>query len=95
MSVLIAKSLSERPPKVLGGLQSFPLWAGDGQTAPYCLLLRPESPCRRGPPDLAIETAFWRFTCPRMGLDIQTRLDWLGIPLGVHCSQPDLSNVTG
>ena len=27
MSVLIAKSLNERPPKVLGGLQSFPLWA--------------------------------------------------------------------
>ena len=27
MSVLIAKSLNERPPTVLGGLQSFPLWA--------------------------------------------------------------------
>jgi hypothetical protein len=28
-----------------------------GQTASYGLLLRPESPCRRGPLDLAIETA--------------------------------------
>jgi hypothetical protein len=25
----------------------------DSQTAPYCLLLRPQSPCRRGPLDLA------------------------------------------
>jgi hypothetical protein len=29
----------------------------DGQTAPYCLLLRPESPCGLGQRDLAIETA--------------------------------------
>ena len=28
-----------------------------GLSAPYCLLLRPESPCRRGPLDLAIEIA--------------------------------------
>jgi hypothetical protein len=27
------------------------------QTAPYCLLLRPESPCRRGQLDLAIGNA--------------------------------------
>src|SRR5260370_41332053 len=42
MSVLIAKSLSERPPKVLGGLQSFPLWADYGQTAPYRLSSGPD-----------------------------------------------------
>jgi len=35
MSVLIAKSLSERPPKVLGGLQSFPLWADYRQTGNF------------------------------------------------------------
>jgi hypothetical protein len=28
-----------------------------GQSAPYCLLLRLEPPCRRGLLDLAIETA--------------------------------------
>jgi len=32
-------------------------WADDGQTAPYYLLLRPESPCRLGELELAIETA--------------------------------------
>jgi hypothetical protein len=36
--------------------------ADDGQTAPYCLLLRPESPCRLGQLDLAIETASNRIT---------------------------------
>jgi hypothetical protein len=30
----------------------------NGQSAPYCLLLRPEPPRRRGPLDLAIETRF-------------------------------------
>ncbi len=34
----------------------FRLRTSDAQTAPYCLLLRPESPCRRGPLDLPIET---------------------------------------
>jgi hypothetical protein len=29
----------------------------NGPTAPYCLLLRLESPCRLGQRDLAIETA--------------------------------------
>jgi catechol 2,3-dioxygenase-like lactoylglutathione lyase family enzyme len=38
------------------------LRADDGQTAPYCLLLRPESPCRLGQLDLAIETASNRIT---------------------------------
>ena len=32
-------------------------WADYGQTAPYDLLLRPESPYGRGALDLAIETA--------------------------------------
>jgi hypothetical protein len=32
-------------------------WADYGETAPYGLLFRPESPCRRIPLDLVIETA--------------------------------------
>ena len=32
------------------------LCPSNGLSAPYCLLLRPESPCRRGQLDLAIET---------------------------------------
>jgi hypothetical protein len=40
------------------GAEASGLWEDDGQSAPYCLLLRLESPCRRGPLDLAIETAF-------------------------------------
>jgi two-component system CheB/CheR fusion protein len=35
----------------------FRLRSDHGQFAPYCLLLRPESPWRRGSLDLAIETA--------------------------------------
>jgi hypothetical protein len=34
------------------------LLAKDGQSVPYCLSLRPESPYGRGALDLAIETAF-------------------------------------
>jgi hypothetical protein len=37
--------------------QSSGFRAVDGQTAPYCLFLRLESPCRLGQRDLAIETA--------------------------------------
>jgi hypothetical protein len=33
----------------------FQFLAVDGQTAPYCLLLLPESPCRRGPVDFAVD----------------------------------------
>ena len=33
------------------------LLVDDGQTAPYCLFLRLELPCRLGQRDLAIETA--------------------------------------
>src|ERR1700758_2594905 len=42
---------SARTPDAFEDLQSSGFWAGDGQSAPYCLLLRPESPCRRGPLD--------------------------------------------
>ena len=35
----------------------FVLLPDNGQTAPYCLLLRPESPFGRGALDLALETA--------------------------------------
>jgi hypothetical protein len=38
--------------------QSLQLRAVDGQTAPYCLFLRPESPFGRGALDLALESAF-------------------------------------
>ena len=41
-------------------------FSDDGQTVPYCMLLRPEAPCRLGQLDLAIKTAS----------KLKARLDW-------------------
>src|SRR5271154_5745252 len=61
---IIAKSLTNNGTRatwtcsrLVGQMTWRALLPSDGQTAPSCLLLRPESPCRRGPLDLAIEAA--------------------------------------
>jgi hypothetical protein len=51
----IANSLTERCGHKTFQISGF--WADYGLSAPYCLLLRPQSPCRRGPLDLVIEIA--------------------------------------
>src|SRR6266851_703068 len=52
---IIANSLTEQCGHKTFQISGF--WADYGQTAPYCLLLRPESPYGHGALDLAIETA--------------------------------------
>jgi hypothetical protein len=51
---MIADALTERYEHKTFQISGF--WADYGQSAPYCLLLQPESPCGRGPLNLASST---------------------------------------